>query len=129
MDTDRAKYEVTLAELARNFRHIEALVFAPANSSGKNSDAAHLLRIGVTDRHTPDREAVVAVAPQDTTRFAGAILELREALARAGVAHDGELALAVLAAVAQDYLSDVLHETKSGDKISLQISQEAVSGK
>jgi hypothetical protein len=110
LDADRARYEVTLADLVRSFRHIEALVYAVVQR-GQDPQRGDVLRIGITDRHTKDREAVVVVQPEDRHRLAQAVIDIEDRLETAGLANEPELALAVLAKAAQRFLAE-LTDTK-----------------
>jgi hypothetical protein len=107
-DTDRAKYEVVLADLVRSFRHIEALVFETLRreSSGKQAPA-ELMRIGVTDRYAKEMETVVAVEAADTERFTETVIEIENSLERMGVVENPALALAALATVCRRFLAEV----------------------
>ena len=107
LDSDRAKYEVTLADLVRSFRHIESLVFALV-SRGNEPQMGDVFRIGITDRYTKDHEAVVIVKPDDRQRLAHAIIRLEEQLSHDGVDQEPELALAALAKTAQRFLADLV---------------------
>ena len=106
LDADRARYEVTLADLVRSFRHIEALVFAVIQR-GQDPQCGDVLRIGITDQYTKDREAVVVVQPEDRDRLAQAVIDIEERLEAAGFANQPELALATLAKIAQRFLSEL----------------------
>ena len=115
LDADRARYEVTLADLVRSFRHIESLVFAVVQR-GQDVLAGDVLRIGITDRHTRDREAVVVVPPEERSRIASAVIELEERLAYAGLEESPELALAVLGRVAQRFLAELTEPERERTK-------------
>jgi hypothetical protein len=106
-DSDRARYEVALTDLVRTFRHIEALVFESANRSHAGRPPAEVLRIGVTDRHSKDREAVVAVESEDQDALAESVIQMEECLDRLKVNANAELALAALATVARRFLAEL----------------------
>jgi hypothetical protein len=108
-DTDRARYEVTLSELVRSFRNIESLVFEQAKWLEQGVDPGHIIRIGVSDRHSKEIEAVVVVEKKDQQRFAEAIIELRSSLDNLHVSDNPELALAALAALSKEYLAELMH--------------------
>ena len=105
VDADRARYEVTLADLVRSFRHIESLVFALVQRGDEPGD---VWRIGVTDRHSKDREAVVVVQAHDRQRLAGAVVRIEDDLESLGLEGEPELALAALAKAAQRFLADLM---------------------
>lgn len=105
-DGDRTKYEVNLSDLVRNFRHIEALVFSLLQR-GQEERLGDVVRIGVTDRHTKDREAVVVVPSEDRVRVTNAMIAIEERLASLGLGDQPELALAALARAAQGFLAQL----------------------
>jgi hypothetical protein len=107
LDTDRARYAVTLTDLVRSFRHIEALVFAVVQR-GQDLHCGDVLRIGVTDQYTKDREAVVVVQPEDRDRLAQAVIDIEERLDAVGLSDQPELALATLAKTAQRFLAELM---------------------
>jgi len=102
-DTDRAKYEVNLAELTRSFRHMEALVFDLA----RLTPADDVLRIGVTDRHSKDAEAVVVIETADQNRVAEAVIALESCLEGLDMTRHSSLALAALAKVSKRFLTEL----------------------
>jgi hypothetical protein len=104
-DADRARYEVSVAELSRSLRHIEALVFEISRSHTGQEPAAEVFRIGVTDRHSKELEAVVSVSSRDLDTMTNAIRELEAVLERSGVAEKPALSLAALAVVSKQLLS------------------------
>jgi hypothetical protein len=108
-DTDRARFEVTLAELTRNFRHIETLVFEETALAKKGQKPEHILRIGDSEPRSKDLEAVVVVSKKESRRYEQTVVEVTELLERLGVDDNLELALAALASVSQRLLYDLLN--------------------
>lgn len=104
-DADRARYEVSVSELSRNLRHIEALVFEITRPEVINDAAAEVFRIGITDRHSKELEAVVSVSSKDTGILTSAIMDLEGVLEKSGVAERPDLSLAALASVSKSFLS------------------------
>lgn len=104
-DADRARYEVSVAELSRSLKHIEALAFELSRPSVARDVDAEVYRIGITDHHSKEIEAVVSVASKDKTIFTNTIMELEAALEKGGVAGSAALSLAALAAVAKECLA------------------------
>ncbi|HEY2933107.1 MAG TPA: hypothetical protein VGK99_15300 [Acidobacteriota bacterium] len=104
-ETDRARYEIALSELARNFRHMEALVF----ELGKNdqADVGELLRIGITDRFSKELEAVILVKPEQCGKLAEAMVTLDRCLEQLGLDSTPTLALASLATTARKILAEL----------------------
>lgn len=123
-DLDRARYEVALADLVRNFRHIESLVFEGAKRLVNGFDPAQIVRIGVSDRYSKEVEAVAFVEKKDQGRFAEAILKVRSSLDELEISDNPELALAALATVAKDFLSELTEDTQG--KVRRKVSRKAV---
>jgi len=107
-DTDRARFEITIADLARSFRHIETLVFAESARLKKGQKPEHILRIGVSEPRSKDLEAVVIVGREESRRYEEAVVRVTELLERLGVDDNPELALAALASVSQRLLADLM---------------------
>ena len=105
-DTDRAKYEVQLMDLVRNFRHVEALAFEISRRPDTGGVPAEVIRIGVTDAHSKDVEAVVAVEREDQQTLAHTVFELESCLERLGMQDNPNLSLAALAVVCRKFLDD-----------------------
>jgi hypothetical protein len=117
LDLDRTRYEVCLSELVRSFRHMEALAFEFVRRKQLGQAAAHLLRIGVTDRHSKESEAVVAVETDEQPKLTDAVIQLEACLDRLAITSHPDLALAALAIVSRRFLSELenshLHATES----------------
>jgi hypothetical protein len=105
-DTDRARYQVTLADLVRSFRHIEALLYAIVQR-GSDPLRGDILRIGITDQYTKDREAVVVVQPEERDLLTSAVIAIEDQLDSVGLGAKPELALATLARTAQRFLAEL----------------------
>lgn len=104
-DADRAKYEVGVSELSRTLRHIEALVFELTRSEVAKDASVEVFRIGITDRHSKELEAVVSVTAADADLLTKTMVDLEALLERSGVAERPALSLAALAAVSRGFLS------------------------
>lgn len=107
LDADRSRYEVCLSELVRSFRHMEALAFELVRRRKLGRGPADVLRIGVTDRHSNEREAVVAVESEDQPKLADTVIQLEACLDRLAITSHPELALAALATVSRRFLSEL----------------------
>ncbi|MCC6363050.1 MAG: hypothetical protein IT165_05965 [Bryobacterales bacterium] len=106
IDTDRARFEISLSEVTRSFRHIEAIVFERSKRVASGDDPARLLRVSITDEFSSEREAVVTVERRDRDLLASGIVEVRQALSALGLDEKPDLALAILGSVAQNYIPD-----------------------
>lgn len=112
-DADRAKYDVSLSEYMRNFRNIETLLTVHQRRTLAGQTHAEVLRIGVTDRHSKDKEAVVIIEQADHERVLTTVCKVEDALAE--LKGRPQQALAALAIAAQHLLTD-LHEHPSATK-------------
>lgn len=106
IDSDRARFEIALSEMARSFRHMEAIVFERSKRSASDDEPARLMRLSVTDEFSAEREAVVTVEKRDRDVLASGILQVRQALSDLGLEDKRDLALAVLGSVAQEYMPE-----------------------
>jgi hypothetical protein len=112
VDTDHARFEISLSEMARSFRHIEAIVFERAKHEHAHDEIARLLRVSITDEFSAEREIVVSVEKRDRDVFASGILQVRQALSDLGLERQRDLALAILGTVVQDYITEENNEKK-----------------
>jgi hypothetical protein len=103
-DTDLARYEVNLAEIARSFRHIEALSF----ELGRHDDSStiEMLRMGITALREPERQRVVCISDSERIVVEHAQESVEQALA-VFINGKKELRLAVLARVSQKLLQQL----------------------
>lgn len=104
IDSDRARFEISLSEMVRSFRHIEAIVFERAKRPASQDEPARLIRLSVTDEFSPEREIVATVERRDRDLLAAGIMQVRQALADLGLEAKHNLALAVLGSVVQEYI-------------------------
>ncbi len=104
-DADCAKFEVLLTELVRNFLHREAITFEVSRTHSTHSPG-EVFRIGVTDLHSKEMEAVVSVPVAETPQLAKAVMELESTLDALGLADKPKLSLAALAMVSRGLLAE-----------------------
>ena len=122
-DSDRSRYEVILSELARSFRHIEAIASELSHRNYASEAPGDVLRIGVTDRHSKDLEAVVVIEPHDQTAVAEAVIRIEEQLEQLRAGTIPTLALAALGTVSRKFLSEI-----DGRKAPVERRPEEVAG-
>ena len=101
-DNDRTRYEVGLAEMSRNIRHLEALVYEEQRRLDAGQRLGEIFRIGVAARHSMEVGAVVAVEETERASFIVAVEDLQRHLAPLIIRP--HLALAVLASVSKSLL-------------------------
>jgi hypothetical protein len=106
-DVDRARFEVVLAELARAFRHLEALVFEELKRTRMGSQPVEIFRIGVSDRHSHEYESVISVEARDERLLADAVIGLTNTLDASGISDNPQLALAALAMLSRQFLVEL----------------------
>ena len=104
-DSDHARYEVSVSELSRNLKHIEALVFEMARPEMVKDSTAEVFRIGITDRHSKELEAVVSVGSKDMDLFTRTIMDIEAVLEANGLTDTPSMSLATLAAVSKNFIS------------------------
>ncbi len=105
-DAERARYEVSLTEMVRNFRHMEALVFELSRRQQLGA-VAEAFRIGVTDDHARELEAVVTVSSGNQSRVADGVAEIEQSLERMGMLDDPLLGLVTITKIARKLLSEL----------------------
>ena len=105
-DSDRARFEISLSEMVRSFKHIEAVVFERAKRPPMHDDPVRLIRLSVTDEYSAEKEVVATVEKQDRDVLASGIIEVRRVLSEMGLEENRDLALAILGCVVQEYIPD-----------------------
>jgi hypothetical protein len=103
-DADRARFEVSVSELSRSFRHIEAMVFELEKTGAQRDTNAEVFRIGVMDQHSREAEAVVSVRGAEKNQVTEAVVDIEQMLDSAGLSGSPDLALAALAIVSRNFL-------------------------
>ncbi len=109
-DEDRAKFEVSVTNMARLFSHIERLAFATAREQAPQGDE-DAIRIGITTRNQPEVEHVIRIPGSDREEVSRLESAVRSALAGAGMNGNGKMAAAALARVMQELLGEKVQTT------------------
>lgn len=115
-DSDRARYEVVLADLSRNFRHIFKIAFELARREVGSPPPAEIFRIGVTDRYSRELEEVVSVKTEERSTLFEASQRLQTLMTTLGIDQEPELCLAVLANISKRFLTE-LQDKKSSSQL------------
>jgi hypothetical protein len=110
-DDDRVRFEIGLAEISRNIRHLEALLYEERKRLDVGKRLEEVFRIGVADRHSMEVGAVVAVEQHEQKHFVEAVMELQDRLAALNLSP--QIALAALASVSQSLLSEYMGSQSS----------------
>ena len=107
-DSDKAHFEMNLSELARKFRHFDALSFEGQEQS--DDSAGEVIRVGITTRSSTEQERVVTVPPTAEAQIDNIERKIEKALKSE---ENPELRLAILARLSQK-LMEQLEDTGGG---------------
>lgn len=110
-DDDRIRFEIGLAEMSRNIRHLEALLYEERKRLDAGKRLEEVFRIGVADRHSMEVGAVVVVEQHERQRFTEAVIGLQSHIAALNVSP--QMALAALASVSQSLLGEYMGAEES----------------
>lgn len=103
-DDDRVRFEIGLAEMSRNIRHLEALLYEESKRINAGQKLEEVFRIGVADRNSMELGAVVVVEQHEQRRFMDAVVELSAQLSAMDLSP--QIALAALASISKSLLGD-----------------------
>jgi hypothetical protein len=103
-DDDRVRFEIGLAEMSRNIRHLEELLYEERKRLDLGKRPEEIFRLGVSDRNSMEVGAVVVVEQHEQKQFMSAVLELQFQLQALNVSP--QIALAALASVSQSLLGE-----------------------
>jgi hypothetical protein len=119
-DTDLARFEVNLAEIARSFLNIELLSFELRKQgvSTPRSDK-EVMRLGITTLNQPERQRVITVSTDDRLLIERAGVAVEQAFASVGINGSVDLRLAVLAKLSQKLLEQAEGDEVKGQRAKL----------
>ena len=101
-DSDKAQFEMNLSELARKFRHFEAVSFERQEQSEKSTDnAGEVIRVGITTLSSTEQERVVTVPSTAEAQLENIERGIEQVFESAGVDGNPNLRLAILARLSQ----------------------------
>ena len=104
IDLDKAQFESNLSQLARKFRHFEAVSYEKQEHT--ESSAGEPIRIGITRPNHPEQEQVVTL-PSTAEEQANEIeREIEQVFNRLDVDGNSEFRLAVLARISQKLMQE-----------------------
>ena len=101
-DADKARFEINLAQLARKFRHFEAISYEKRKHA--ELAAGEPIRVGITAPNQPEQERVVTLpstADEQATQIED---EIRKIFETYNVADNPELHIAILARISQKWM-------------------------
>ena len=104
LDLDKAQFESNLSQLARKFRHFEAVSYEKREHT--QSSAGEAIRVGITRPNHPEQEQVVTL-PSTAEEQANEIeCEIEQVFNRLDVDGNSEFRLAVLARISQKLMQE-----------------------
>ena len=107
-DSDKARFEMNLSELARKFRHFEALSFERQKQSERSVDnAGEVIRVGVTTFSETERERVIAVPPTAEAQIDEIESGIEQVFKKFDVDGNVDLRLAILARLSQKLMEQL----------------------
>ena len=104
IDLDKAQFESNLSQLARKFRHFEAVSYEKREHT--ESSAGDPIRIGITRPNHPEQEQVVTLPSTAEEQVNKIEREIEQVLDRFDVDGNSEFRLAVLARISQKLMQE-----------------------
>ena len=105
IDTDKAQFEINLSQLARKFRHFEAVSYEKLART--ESVTGERIRVGITTPNQTEQERVVtltATANEQTSEMEHAILKVFD---KFDIDDNPELYIAILARISQKWMQQL----------------------
>lgn len=102
LDTDKVQFESNLAQLARKFRHFEAVSYEKLAHT--ESSTGEPIRIGITAPNRTEQERVVTLTPTADEQATEMEDEIRKVFDKFDVDDNPELHIAILARISQKWM-------------------------
>ena len=102
LDTDKVQFESNLAQLARKFRHFEAVSYDKVAHT--QSATGEPIRVGITTPNRTEQERVVTLTPAADERATEMENEIRKVFDKFDVDDNPELHIAILARISQMWM-------------------------
>ncbi len=102
IDTDKAQFEINLSQLARKFRHFEAVSYEKIAHTG--SSTGEPIRVGITTPNRTEQERVVTLTPTADAQASEIEDEIRKIFDKFDVDDNPELHIAILARISQKWM-------------------------
>ncbi len=102
LDTDKVQFESNLAQLARKFRHFEAVSYEKLAHT--ESSTGEPIRIGITAPNRTEQERVVTLTPTADEQATEMEDEIRKIFDKFDVDDNPELHIAILARISQKWM-------------------------
>ena len=103
-DIDKAQFEINLSQLARKFRHFEAISYGKREHA--ESPTGEPIRIGITRPNHPEQEQVVALPSTAEEQVNEIEREIEQIFDKFDVDENSEFRLAVLAHISQKLMQE-----------------------
>ena len=104
VDLDKAQFESNLSQLARKFRHFEAVSYEKLKHT--KSSTGEPIRIGITRPNHPEQEQVVTFPSTAEEQLRKIECEIEQVLDKFDVNANSEFRLAVLARISQKLMQE-----------------------
>ena len=108
VDVDKAQFEINLSQLARKFRHFEAVSYEKREHT--ESSTGKPIRIGITAPKKPEQERVVTLTPAIEAAADKIECEIEPIFDKFDVDRNTEFRLAVLARITQKLMQESENE-------------------
>ena len=105
VDADKAQFEINLAQLARKFRHFEAVSYEKLEHA--ESSAGEPIRVGITTPNRTEQERVVTLTQTADEQTSEIAYEIRNVLNKFNVDDNLELQIAILARISQKWMQQL----------------------
>ena len=102
IDADKAQFEINLSQLARKFRHFEAVSYEKLAHT--ESSTGEPIRVGITTPNRTEQERVVTLTPTADAQTAEMEDEIRKIFDKFDVDDNPELHIAILARISQKWM-------------------------
>ena len=102
IDADKAQFEINLSQLARKFRHFEAVSYEKLAHT--ESSTGEPIRVGITVPNRTEQERVVTLTPTADAQTAEMENEIRKVFDKFDVDDNPELHIAILARISQRWM-------------------------
>ena len=105
LDTDKVQFESNLAQLARKFRHFEAVSYEKI--AHIESSTGEPIRVGITTPNRTEQERVVMLTPTADAQTTEMEDEIRKIFDKFDIDDNPELHIAILARISQKWMQQL----------------------
>ncbi len=105
VDADKAQFEINLSELARKFRHFEAVSYEKREHT--ESSAGEPIRVGITTPNQHEQERVVTLTPTADERATEIEDAIKQVFDKFNVDDNPELHIAILARISKKWMQQL----------------------